>query len=337
MLDVFLLMACLCFSALSTSGLIHYSTQRQLLDAPNERSSHSVPMPTGGGVAILVTFLFFLAWLSFTVPSMQNKTVVLMVTAALLGVVGYIDDYWRIAVRWRLLVHFCAALLLIYVLSALPVLRFFDWQWQSGWLLTGLYVVGLVWLLNLFNFMDGIDGIAGVEAVSCLLGAAFILSHGGESEWTQVLFALALCVLGFLCFNWPPAKIFMGDVGSGFLGFMLGALALITAATDLISLWSWIILLAVFIADATLTLMRRALKGQRVYEAHRSHAYQILSRRWRSHRRVTWLVLAINVCWLLPLAWAGSEWPGYAWLIAIMAYVPITVFFYRVGAGTTNT
>jgi len=128
----------------------------------------------------------------------------------------------------------------------------------------------------------------------------------------------------------------MGDAGSGFLGFMLGALALITSATEAINLWCWLILLAVFISDSTLTLFRRAFRGQRVYEAHRSHAYQILSRRWQSHGRVTLLVLFINLGWLFPVAWLAMIFSDYGFIITLLAYAPVSVFFYRIGAGTTN-
>jgi Fuc2NAc and GlcNAc transferase len=148
--------------------------------------------------------------------------------------------------------------------------------------------------------------------------------------------ALSASILGFLVFNWPPAKIFMGDAGSNFLGFMLGALALITASTGLINLWGWLILLAIFIGDSTLTLLRRVKQGDKLYEAHRSHAYQILSRRWNSHVPVTLLVLCVNLIWLLPLAWAASVWPAEGILLCLLAYAPLLWFMYQVGAGTTN-
>jgi Fuc2NAc and GlcNAc transferase len=225
---------------------------------------------------------------------------------------------------------------LLLSLKQLPELSVFGYQWPSGWLLSGLYLIALVWLLNLFNFMDGIDGIAGVQAVTALSGAALILWSAGSSYWPIILLALSASILGFLVFNWAPAKIFMGDAGSSFLGFMLGALALITSATGLINLWGWLILLAIFIGDSTLTLLRRVKSGDKLYEAHRSHAYQILSRKWGSHMPVTLLVLCVNLIWLLPLAWAASVWPAEGILFCLLAYLPLLWFMYRVGAGTTN-
>ena len=128
----------------------------------------------------------------------------------------------------------------------------------------------------------------------------------------------------------------MGDAGSGFLGFMLGALALMTSATGMISLWAWLILLAIFIGDSTLTLIRRAARGEKIHEAHRSHAYQILSRKWGAHMPVTRIVLLVNTFWLLPLAWGASVWPGLGLMLCLVAYGPLLWVMYKIGAGTTN-
>jgi len=334
--ELLVLAICFAVSAILTRYLIGHANERQLLDIPNERSSHSTPTPTGGGMAIVVTFICFLlvAGLIFNVA--VGEVFILAFTGSVLAIVGYLDDHRHIPAQWRLLIHFLVALILLLSLSQLPALSVFGWQWQSGWLLSGVSLVALVWLLNLFNFMDGIDGIAGVEAITSLCGAALIVLAAGGVHWPVILLALAGCVLGFLVFNWPPAKIFMGDAGSGFLGFMLGALALITSATGFISLWAWLILLAVFIADSTLTLVRRAKKGEKVHQAHRSHAYQILSRKWTGHLPVTLVVLIVNLLWLLPLAWASAVWPSVGLLLCLVAYGPLLWVMYKAGAGTTN-
>jgi Fuc2NAc and GlcNAc transferase len=327
---------CFAASAVLTRYLIGHAKQRQFLDIPNERSSHSTPTPTGGGVSIVVIFISFILVAELIFNVTVDEVFVLAFTGSVMAVVGYIDDHLQISAQWRLLVHFLVSLVLLLSLKQLPELSVFGYQWQSGWLLSGLYLIALVWLLNLFNFMDGIDGIAGVQAVTALLGAALILWSAGSSYWPIILMALSASILGFLVFNWPPAKIFMGDAGSNFLGFMLGALALITASTGLINLWAWLILLAIFIGDSTLTLLRRVKQGDKLYEAHRSHAYQILSRRWNSHVPVTLLVLCVNLIWLLPLAWAASVWPAEGILLCLLAYAPLLWFMYQVGAGTTN-
>lgn len=180
---------------------------------------------------------------------------------------------------------------------------------DSIWLFLDLGLLGsvlaafyLVWLLNLYNFMDGIDGIASVEAISVCLGGALLFLFVGEFKVAQVTLVLAAAVMGFLFWNFPSARIFMGDAGSGFLGIVLGIQSLQAAWIAPQLLWSWIILLGVFIVDATFTLLRRLIRGEKVYEAHRSHAYQFASRHYGRHLPVTLAVFAINFVWLLPFA-----------------------------------
>lgn len=330
------LVACFAVSTLLTRYLITHANQRQFLDIPNDRSSHSTPTPTGGGLSIVFTFILFLLATGLILQTTIVEVFILALTGAVLAVVGYIDDHRHIPAQWRLLIHFLVALALFLSLDNLPGLSVLGWQWQGGWLFPLLSLVSLVWLLNLFNFMDGIDGIAGAEAITSLCSAALILWIMGAVFWPVVLLALASSVSGFLVYNWPPAKIFMGDAGSGFLGFMLGALALITSATGFISLWSWIILLAVFIGDSTATLIRRAKRGEKIHQAHRSHAYQVLSRKLEAHLPVTCIVLLVNLTWLLPLALGASLWPSTGLLFCLMAYVPLLWAMYKISAGKTN-
>lgn len=327
---------CIAVTWLMTVGLVSYGHREELLAIPNGRSSHSIPTPTSGGIAILVSFLIYVLWRLLYAPNEALAVFSLTLIGSFIGGVGYIDDRAHVSAAIRLPVHFLAAGLTVFLLPVLPTIDLFGWSWQEGILLSVLLVFALVWLINLFNFMDGIDGIAGIEALAALAGAALILSFKGDMTNIPYLVALACCVLGFLVLNWPPARIFMGDVGSGFLGLMLGGFALITSATGVISIWSWVILLALFVADATVTLIRRAVRGQRVYQAHRSHAYQILSRRWQSHQKVTLLVLLVNLVWLLPLAFTSSYWPDLGATIAVISYLPLMVCVYRIGAGTTN-
>lgn len=321
-------------SALVTLLMCQLAHRRNHLAIPNSRSSHSKPTPTSGGVAILAIFLIYVIWYRYD-AGVGEDLVVLTLLATGIGAIGYTDDRGHVAAGYRLLLHFLAAIVLVSMID-ISTIKIVGESEINQWLVAAGGIVALVWLLNLFNFMDGIDGIAAVEAISVLVGACLILPSGGSTGFAEPMIALALCSFGFLVFNWPPAKIFMGDVGSGFLGMMLGGFSLITIAAGAISLWSWLILLAVFIVDATITLLRRALRGERVYQAHRSHAYQILSRRWQSHQKVTLLVLAVNLAWLLPLAWGAAQWPDLGVAMAVVAYLPLAIYVYRVGAGTTN-
>jgi Fuc2NAc and GlcNAc transferase len=213
---------------------------------------------------------------------------------------------------------------------AWPALPQGGWPWWAGAVLA---VLGLAWLLNLFNFMDGIDGLAGLQAVCVSVGGACLAWLAGAPDAGRAPLLLAAASAGFLVWNRPPARIFMGDVGSGFLGLMLGVLALDAARVRPGLLWGWAVLLAVFVADASVTLLRRALRGERLSAAHRSHAYQRLVRRWGGHRPVTVLVGAIDVLWLLPLALATVHWPAAAAALTALAYAPLLVGVWCLGAG----
>jgi Fuc2NAc and GlcNAc transferase len=180
--------------------------------------------------------------------------------------------------------------------------------------------------------MDGIDGIASVEAVTVCVGAAVLYEvQGGISIVGPLL--LACSVLGFLCWNFPPAKIFMGDAGSGFLGVTLGILALQSAWISTNLFMGWLILLGVFIVDATVTLIRRLVRGDKVYEAHRSHAYQFASRQYKRHLPVTLATGALNIVWLFPIAWLVVEGKLEGLIGLLIAYIPLVLLALKFRAG----
>jgi Fuc2NAc and GlcNAc transferase len=194
-----------------------------------------------------------------------------------------------------------------------------------------------VWLINLTNFMDGIDGLAAVEAISVCAGGSLIhlWTVPGGNGWLGPLM-LASATLGFLIWNLPPAKIFMGDAGSGFLGLMLATFSLQSASIAPTLFVSWVILLGVFIVDATLTLLRRVVYGEKFYEAHRSHAYQHAAERLGAHSPVTLIVGAINLCWLLPLALLVAAEVLPSALGLSFAYAPLVAAALWLKAGTPS-
>ncbi len=203
-----------------------------------------------------------------------------------------------------------------------------------GWVGFALATLGIVWMLNLFNFMDGIDGIAASESVFiAAAGALCVAVTSGTSGMVEISLLVGAASLGFLTWNWPPAKVFMGDVGSGFLGYVFGVLIVTAAGVDAAAFWSWLIVSGVFLVDATVTLVRRAVRGERVYQAHRSHAYQRLASRWRSHRRVTIASIAVNVVWLLPCSLLAARRPDLAAWIAVGALAPLLGIVIALGAG----
>ncbi len=282
----------------------------------------------------MLSFLLALFGFMLTGTSQIDALVALGGAGSLIAVIGFMDDHGHIAARWRLLGHFIAAGWMLVWLGGLAPLTIFGWQVDLGWLGGLLAAVYLVWLLNLYNFMDGIDGIASVEAITVCLGAALLYVLAGLHAFTALPLLLAAAVGGFLFWNFPPAKIFMGDAGSGFLGIVLGGLSLQAAWLSPTLFWCWLILLGVFIVDATYTLIRRVMRGDRVYEAHRSHAYQFAAREYGRHLPVTLAVMGINLFWLLPIAVCVLEFGLDGAVGLLVAYVPLVALAVRYRAGT---
>ncbi|WP_350601390.1 glycosyltransferase family 4 protein [Pseudomonas sp. 65/3-MNA-CIBAN-0223] len=318
-----------------TLVLRRYALAKSLMDIPNERSSHTVPTPRGGGVAIVAAFLVALPILTGLGLLDTSALYALLGSGLLVAVIGFIDDHGHIPARWRLLGHFIAAAWALFWLEGLPPIEFFGIAVDLGWFGSILAAVYLVWMLNLYNFMDGIDGLASAEAISVCLAICVVYWVSGCAELVWGALILVAAVAGFLFWNFPPARIFMGDAGSGFLGVVLGALAIQAAWTEPQLLWSWLILLGVFIVDATWTLFVRLFRGEKIYQAHRSHAYQLASKHFKSHKVITLSIVAINIGWLMPWAlWVGL---GGSWLIGIVvAYVPLCLMAWKMSAGKTE-
>jgi Fuc2NAc and GlcNAc transferase len=293
-------------------------TRLGVLAHPNLRSSHVVPTPTAGGIAFVVPVLLYLAALA----ALGDAVAVALAAGGLaLAGVGLWDDLREVAAWLRLLLHCAAAAL--FAVFALP---------DVGWVVLVLAALGLVWHINLYNFMDGIDGLAGAQALLFLVGAQVV--GQGLPGWPGDLMWLASgSLLAFLAFNWPPARIFMGDVGSGFLGLLTGALALLLWQQNALPLTVSMVLFSGFWFDAGYTLMVRLLTGQRITQAHRSHLYQKVAA-MRGHQWTTTAFILYGVLWLLPLAFASARLsPELALLCLIPAVLPLGIAAWWLGAG----
>jgi glycosyltransferase WbpL len=321
-----------------TGRFRRYALARKLVDIPNPRSSHSVPVPRGGGVVIALTTLIALSLPAAKGALAWTTLLAVLGGGALVAFIGLADDHGQITLGWRLLSHFAAAAWVLAWLGEPPPLQLLGFVLDVGWLRYALAALYLVWLLNLTNFMDGIDGIAAVEAITVSLGGVFLyrIAAPAANEWLAPL-VLAATTLGFLVWNWPPAKIFLGDSGSGFLGLMLATLSLQAALVATTLYWGWVILLGVFVVDATVTLARRVVRGERFYEAHRSHAYQHAAQRWGAHLPVTVAVGVINLCWLLPIALIVALRSLDPFLGVLIAYSPLVAAALWLRAGEPST
>jgi len=322
-------------SAITTRQLITNSHRFSKMDIPNERSSHITPTPRGGGIAFVATSLIGFLLLLLNDDLNGTELLALCCAGAIVAIAGHLDDRQKISgATVRLVLHAISAIVLIVGVGIPSELALFDRTVSTGIVGSILGVVYLVWLLNLFNFMDGTDGIAASEAIFVLLAGAFLGYHVlADANHSASAVVLAASTFGFILYNWSPAKIFMGDVGSGFLGIVIGGLSLIAANQDPELLWVWIILLAVFVSDATVTLIRRLLRKQKPHVAHRSHAYQHLAIRLNSHAKIALLVLAVNIAWLLPIAFLVADKQLAGTTGVIISYVPLLIAALAFGAG----
>jgi Fuc2NAc and GlcNAc transferase len=294
--------------ALLLTGLARrIAVARSVLDVPNERSSHTSPTPSGGGLAIVAVVLSGVAVLGLTGVLGRGESWAILGGGTLVAVVGWLDDRRSLGAPTRLAAHVAAAGWALWWIGGMPFLMTGHNAQSLGMFGTVLAGFAIVWAINVTNFMDGIDGLAAGEVVTVTLTAALLLAEAHP----PLAAAAALtggAALGFLPWNWRPARIFMGDTGSGFLGFVLAVLAVASERAGALPALVWIMLYAVFATDATVTLLRRAWRGERWYSAHRSHAYQRAVQAGWSHARVTAMVLLVNMG-LGLLAWRAAAQP----------------------------
>ena len=304
-------------SALLCGMYLRLARHWQILDVPNERSSHEHPTPRGGGVPLMLAFFVGVAWVFGPSVFWSSPYSAVLVGALFLTLLGAADDRWTLSVRLRFFAYgFCCVVVSAALLRAATP--------APGLLVIFCTAFAMLWALNLYNFMDGIDGLAATQCFFACCGAALLAwDSGSETSYSIFCLLLAFSHLGFLVWNWPVARLFMGDAGSIATGFILAALAILGAAQGHLPFACWLVLLAVFITDASWTLLWRVLTGQKFTQAHRSHAYQRLSRHWGSHRSVVILLMAINGLWLFPLAWLMVLFPQYSTGLVILAYLPL--------------
>lgn len=307
-----------------------YALARAMLDIPNARSSHTIPTPRGGGVAFVFSFMLSALLLEQNGLMQPDLCVVYVLGGGIIALLGFRDDRKPVRNLVKLGVHLAVSAAATWVLwhaYSLP------WAWWGAGTIGAFvfYTVALTWGINLYNFMDGIDGLAVSQAIFLSLSGALLIMLGGGVAQEALL--LAAACLGFAFLNWPPARLFMGDAGSGFLGFVLSVIAVESVCRHETSIWIWLILGGVFVVDATYTLLRRAFSGQRWFEAHRSHAYQHAAVRWGSHRRVTVAAQWINYFWLLPWALASQFLPSMGAIFCVLALLPLlaAAVFLRAG------
>lgn len=292
-----------------------YAVRNGMLDVPNARSSHLRATPRGGGLAIAFVLLAGTALLGLSGLAPPRLVVAVAGGGLLVAAVGWFDDRRSQQVILRVFTHLAAAAWAVAWLGGLPTLRLGDSVLRLGVIGNLMAVLAITWLVNLYNFMDGIDGLAAGEAVIVAATAGVLLAAAGDTGLATVSFLVAGTAAGFVVWNLPPAKVFMGDVGSGLLGYVFGVITLYSERSGSLSALIWVLLLGVFIVDATGTLIRRVLRGERWFEPHRSHAYQMFTRTTLTHGQMTGLVMGVDSL-LAFLAWLCIRYPNAVLAIA---------------------
>lgn len=288
-------------SALVLSFLLRFlARKKNLLDIPNDRSSHTIPTPKGGGLAIIITFVSVLVYMYFN-EGIEKSLFFALLCVIPISLISIIDDIVTLSVRVRILVQLVSSVLALYMLGGIETVNIGVYTINGIWL-NIVSLLTVLWLTNLYNFLDGLDGYAASEAVFVGL-SAFILFQ------SNVGLFLAFSTLGFLVFNWPKASFFMGDVGSASLGFIFAILLLSDAGTS--NFLGWIILLSLFWFDATVTLLRRVKNSEKLSQAHKKHMYQRLNQSGWSHLHVLLGGILFNVIVLVSLLIVKNEYYLY--------------------------
>ena len=284
---IYLIIAILCGSSyILTIIIIRYALKKSILDVPNERSSHSSPTPTGGGLAIVITW-YIGVFVLYLFNQIDDVLLFSLLPGLLLAIVSIIDDVVEIKPIIRLLAQAISLIIALYFMNGFSHIDIAGFTLNSK-LLSILFFIGALWFINVFNFLDGINGYASFEAIFVAL-AMFILVNN------NIFLVLIASVLGFLFLNWPNAKVFMGDIGSTQLGYILVILGLYFHNEGAFDIFSWVILTSLFWVDATMTLYRRFRNREILSKAHKKHAYQRIVQAGFSHKKTVIISLFINI------------------------------------------
>jgi Fuc2NAc and GlcNAc transferase len=306
-------------TSLILSRLVIHYFGRRLLDRPNNRSSHQIPTPRGGGIALaLGVIISILTGWSFghinTAPLYW-----LLIPSGLITILGICDDLFNLKIGARLAMQFLLSGVGLFFIGSQSEL-----SQSTQVLIAGPVLVFIVWMTNLYNFMDGINGLAALQAISVCMSMAFIYwILSTNTNTIYLLIIITASSLGFLCWNFPIAKLFMGDSGSLFLGLSFGLLTIegINEGAHLAT--AWLIMLGVFIVDASYTLFYRLFTRQAFHQAHRTHAYQKIAIKYKSHTYATLAIVTINLVWLFPIAIAAATKQLNYIAALIIAYTPL--------------
>lgn len=303
-----------------------------MVDMPNDRSLHVDPVSRGGGMAVFVAAALALAVAHLLELAGSGFGLSVVAGAVVVAVIGYVDDRGHVPAHWRLLIQ-CAVVVLVVL----------DGFWPQNLWLPGAIIalpepvsvaaacLLILWMINLFNFMDGMDGFAGGMAVFGFATLGLIGWWQGDAQFAITGLVLACSAAGFLIHNFPPAKVFMGDVGSTVLGYAAAVMVLYADRTELIPLWVGLLVFSPFVVDATVTLARRMIRREKIWQAHRSHSYQRLVVAGWGHRKTVMVEYALMAACSASAVAAMVASVPVQWGIAILWLVIYSLLLYGVG------
>ncbi|MGK0298206.1 MAG: Fuc2NAc and GlcNAc transferase [Gammaproteobacteria bacterium] len=302
-----------------TSWANRYALNNSIMDHPNQRSLHYVPMPRGGGLSIALLILFGIVILWACQLLSIELTMAAFIGGSLVALIGWLDDRSNFPIVIRALFYLLASVWSVYWMLGMS----FGTNVNNILLILCL-ILGIAWLTNLYNFMDGSDGVAALQAISSgIMGGVFLI-YVNETGLVYLLLVIIASSTGFLIWNWPPARIFMGDVGSCLLGFIYSIIIIETYIKNILPLTIWLILFSFFICDASLTLLYRVASGKEWYRAHRQHGYQLYIQMGKSHKQLIYVILSINMIFLYPMSFFAFNYSEYQWWITLAVYSLLT-------------
>jgi UDP-GlcNAc:undecaprenyl-phosphate GlcNAc-1-phosphate transferase len=310
-------------SYISVAAIQRWMVHHNLLDFPNERSSHIIPTPRGGGLAMVIVTIISIGVLCYIKPlSSVNSIFSIFLGAILVAGISLWDDLHPLLYWIRLIVHLVVAGIVVIEVGYWRVLHIpFIGAIYLGWIGLPVTILWVVGMINAYNFMDGVDGIAGGQGVIAGLGWAVLGMLSGQSFIAGVGVVLAASCLGFLGHNWPPAKIFMGDVGSTFLGYTFAVLPVVAGQYDTHLSFVGVLLVWPIIFDTAATFLRRLLHHENVFSAHLSHFYQRLVATGYSHKKIASLYIGLSIISLACSAALFMEWPWVDYLVVLIMVI----------------
>jgi len=307
------------------------------IDKPEDRSIHKYPIPSAGGLSIIISFILYLLVLLAIYPANNISHIILLVSVMPVLIIGSIDDLKKIGVYKRLLVHTFSAIVIVYYFQIADNSFSVDFNSQSSYIIFFASVVLSMWLMNLYNFMDGIDGYAATESIFVALSASLIAYLNNPSSHIYMyLLGFGAANIGFLIRNWHPAKIFMGDTGSISTGCIFAFFIFYSGSESVISIYTWLILLSVFVSDATYTLFVRIVTKKNITKPHLTHAFHIITSSKKSQLFTVKALIFVNILWALPMAMLSTIYSNYHIMMAFVVYFPILLYLIKIGAGLDN-